>query len=322
MHRLVALLAQHSQGFDRHAKEAADPLSVKVLFRALAGGERNARQLAPGAFKIERNKVCLTAAFDSASRFALVGNKAVETSAQKRSETGFRRIISLKEIFLNGAGEESLRQILRLFVRFVPFESDVLVNRLPVSSHDGFESLKPFAALVAAESGDRRQARNRERLGFHRVQVSSVKCHVSSVQVSSARSYVSSVQVSGVTLVLRNLTLEHLTLDSGKIGLELVVALVLSPQIEGKSGQFVHLGDCLWIAREIHKRKIGLARFAHFQSQVNEVWSGKTEEAVFCHFVAAGTSSARKGAAAQAQGADKIERESFSLRPQTPDLRG
>src|ERR1039457_857371 len=51
------------------------------------------------------------------------------------AEAGLRRIEALKEIALQGRGEEPLRQVLGGFAVLVKFEADELVDRFPAERH-------------------------------------------------------------------------------------------------------------------------------------------------------------------------------------------
>ena len=92
-----------------------------------------------GTLKIQRNMFEATAAFQSLLRLTLVGYKTVDTGAQKCLEARLRSIVISKVVLLKSVPEKVLGQVFRVLVIDIPFQSNVFVNRLPITVENGAE---------------------------------------------------------------------------------------------------------------------------------------------------------------------------------------
>ena len=104
------------------------------------------------------------------------------------------------------------------------------------------------------------------------------------------------------------------------VGLELSITLLRCPEVQGEAGQLIDLGNGKRIASQIDQRKVGSACVARLKAQVRELRGGEAGKLDFGRLAAAGATTARKRAAAQAEGTHDIKRKSFALGPQAPDL--
>jgi len=98
--------------------------------------------------------VMVAAAFQPRARFSFIGNKAVETRAQKRLEAGFAGVVSGEVILFERVREEALRQIFGVFVAGVPLQADVLVRGFPVARENRVEGATADELIVAASVAD------------------------------------------------------------------------------------------------------------------------------------------------------------------------
>src|SRR5437867_4336999 len=110
--------------------------------------------------------------------------------------------------------------------------------------------------------------------------------------------------------------------NPSEIGLELVVSLLVRPEVQREACQLVDLGDCLRITGEIDQRKITAAGFTGLEANLREVRSEVVRKFGFCRFVALRATRAWERTAAQAKRADEVEREPLTLRPEAAHLRG
>lgn len=104
------------------------------------------------------------------------------------------------------------------------------------------------------------------------------------------------------------------------VGLELVIAVLGRPEVQGKAGQLIDFGNGKRIASQVYQRKVGSACVARLKAQVRELRGGEAGKPGFSRLAAAGATAARKRAAAQAEGTDHIKRETLAPGTQAPDL--
>src|ERR1700741_2782306 len=88
--------------------------------------------------EVERVMVRATAALETLPGFPFIGNKPIETRAQKGLKAGLRGVVVSKMILLEGVGEESLSQIFCVLVACLPFEANIFVDWFPVTVENGF----------------------------------------------------------------------------------------------------------------------------------------------------------------------------------------
>src|ERR1051325_10195651 len=112
--------------------------------------------------EVELIVVHFTAALQSPIGFALVGDKSVETHAQKRLKAGLRRVVTGKMVLLERVGEESLGQIFCVLVTCLPLEANVFVNWFPIARENGVESTPPDDLIITARTVDSGVVRDRE----------------------------------------------------------------------------------------------------------------------------------------------------------------
>src|SRR6185295_17889907 len=95
----------------------AHPLAMKIIVRIKIVRLRELhRKLVFGAEEVELEMVDVAAAFQPLACFSFVTDVAVETRAQESLKARFARVVAGEMIFLEGVGEESLRQIFCVFV--------------------------------------------------------------------------------------------------------------------------------------------------------------------------------------------------------------
>lgn len=94
------------------------------------------------------------AAFQSLSRLSLVGYETVDAGAQKSLKARFSRIVISEVVFLKGVAEKLLGQVFRVLVIDIPFQSDVFVDRLPITVENGTERSLTNMWLVTANRDD------------------------------------------------------------------------------------------------------------------------------------------------------------------------
>src|SRR5262249_41655502 len=109
-----------------------------------------------------------TAALEPVRRLLCIGDKTVQTRAEKGAELGFRRIVVVEKVLLDGFGKKTLRQVGGVGVRFMPFEADVFVGRFPVSGDDRFERALPLCRVVTARRDNRRPPSSRKSVSAQR----------------------------------------------------------------------------------------------------------------------------------------------------------
>src|ERR1043165_8644606 len=90
------------------------------------------------------------AAFETLARFAFVGDKAVETRAQKCLKACFTRVVVGEVVLLERVRKDTLRKILSVFVVRLPLEPDILVYRFPVAREDRVEGALSHDLIRAA----------------------------------------------------------------------------------------------------------------------------------------------------------------------------
>ena len=96
----------------------------------------------------------VAAAFEPATGFSFIGNKAVETRTQISLKAGLAGVVSGKVILLERVREEALRQIFGVFVIGVPFQADVLVRGFPVARENRVEGATADELIIAASVAD------------------------------------------------------------------------------------------------------------------------------------------------------------------------
>jgi hypothetical protein len=108
----------------------------------------------PGCSSRARIRASFTSS-DGRSTIGLsrVGREPVEARAQKGTEPRLGRVEAREEILLEGAQEESLRQVGRVLRRRVPFEAHVLEDRLPVRRHERVEGVQALVGPRAPHRG-------------------------------------------------------------------------------------------------------------------------------------------------------------------------
>ncbi len=133
-----------AEAFQRQAEDAPRPLLIEVLINLVCGGRSCDLQLFFGAVEVERDDRRAASPFYARRGFVLISNKAVQTGAKESPELCLRWIEAREEVLLDRFGEEALCQIASVFGRFVPLDSDVLIDRHPVSRYKRFECTRPF----------------------------------------------------------------------------------------------------------------------------------------------------------------------------------
>src|SRR5215217_490133 len=98
--------------------------------------------------------VHVAAALESLPGFAFIGDKPVETRAQKRLKAGFASVVGGEVILFESVGEEALREILGVFVICAPLQADVFVCGFPVARENRVERATADVLIVAAGVDD------------------------------------------------------------------------------------------------------------------------------------------------------------------------
>src|SRR5215213_513574 len=114
--------------------------------------------------EVELVVVHVTAAFEPLSCFAFIGNKPIETRAQKRLKAGLSRVVTGKMVLLERVGEKSLGQIFCVLVVSLPFEAHVFVDWFPITVENRVESTPPDDLVIAARGDDSGVVRDRKLL--------------------------------------------------------------------------------------------------------------------------------------------------------------
>ncbi len=115
-----------------------------------------------GGGEVELVVVHITAALEPLSGLAFIGDKAIETRAQKRLKAGLSRVVTGKMILLERVGEKPLGQIFRVLVAGLPFEANVFVDWFPITVENRVESTPPDALVIAARGDDSGVVRDRK----------------------------------------------------------------------------------------------------------------------------------------------------------------
>src|SRR6266403_2093283 len=103
-----------------------------------------------------------TAALKTLFRLSLIGDEAVQASANKSLEAGLSRIVAAKVVLLDSCGKETLGEVLGVFVCRLPLDANVFVSRFPVALNDGGERALTSLWIITARSDDRRMPGYRE----------------------------------------------------------------------------------------------------------------------------------------------------------------
>src|ERR1051325_511965 len=112
--------------------------------------------------EVELVVVHVAATLEPRLSLALIRDKAVETSAQKRLKAGLIRVVTGKMVLLERVGEESLGEIFCVLVACLPLEANVFVNWFPIARENGVESTPPDDLIITARTVDSGVVRDRE----------------------------------------------------------------------------------------------------------------------------------------------------------------
>jgi len=99
--------------------------------------------------------------------FFLVHHKAVHAKAEIGAQLALRRIVFSEQFAFEHFGEESLRQILRIFGRPIPSQAHVFVDWLPVRGKQSIQGPRLFRGISALNRVDHRPTRYRKLIASH-----------------------------------------------------------------------------------------------------------------------------------------------------------
>ena len=102
--------------------------------------------------------------------------------------------------------------------------------------------------------------------------------------------------------------------------LQLVITARQRPKVERQTSEFINFRNGRWVTREVHDRKITVACIAGLNPQMRKLGSAETGKLCFPGFVASGASCSGERPPPQAQRTNKLEHQSFRLRPEATGL--
>src|SRR5258705_5867976 len=102
--------------------------------------------------EVEGEVVNATAPFETIVGLLLIGDEAVQTGSQKSLEAGLMYVVAGEVVFLKRVSEKTLREILCVFIVGLPFNANVLIDRLPIAGQDGFECTPTTLLVLTASS--------------------------------------------------------------------------------------------------------------------------------------------------------------------------
>ena len=126
---------------------------MEIILRA-EGGSSVRGELMFCRSEIELVMVHVATTFESLSGFTFVGDKTVETRAQKRLKARFAGVVSCEVIFFERKREEALREILGVFVICMPLQANVFVRGFPVARENRVERATANDLIIAAGVDD------------------------------------------------------------------------------------------------------------------------------------------------------------------------
>ena len=84
----------------------------------------------------------------------MIRNEAIKAGSQKGLKAGLFGIKARKIILLDRGREKALDQILCIFVRCLPLDTDVFISRFPIALDDGGKGALALFAVITARGDD------------------------------------------------------------------------------------------------------------------------------------------------------------------------
>src|SRR5258705_7026039 len=104
------------------------------------------------ADEVEGEVVNATAPLETIVGLLLICDEAVQTGSQEGLEAGLTYVVAGEVVFFKRVSEKTLGEILCVFIVGLPFNANVLIDRLPIAGQDGVECATTHLLVLTASS--------------------------------------------------------------------------------------------------------------------------------------------------------------------------